>query len=278
MSENSTENETGAEGKLGNDMGQESKLTEGGIPLVMMSAYQYNKQGPKRLPELPSYRFQYTIWHELRSTSLHGDQLKAPRVRKGPGSKEKSFSAMTDEEGQPIHHNKTGKERLKHQHQLENWENTLVANLPYQDLNHTYQKENLMKILKRLIRVTQLNLAHNELTNLASLSFPRCKELNLNHNYISSFTFLPKVPQVVSLTVIFNDIRTLKGLDRLAKTPLQSLNLYGNPVTFTANYRQRVFEILPGLKTLDSVPKLKTDEEFDDESPDGERPRSCAIS
>ena len=33
--------------------------------------------------QLPSHRFQYSVWHDLREACLTGTQLKAPRVREG---------------------------------------------------------------------------------------------------------------------------------------------------------------------------------------------------
>ena len=33
--------------------------------------------------KLPSKKLQFSQWHELRLTELKGNQLKAPRVRKG---------------------------------------------------------------------------------------------------------------------------------------------------------------------------------------------------
>lgn len=62
MSEDSADHEAQAEWKLGNNMSEESKLTEGGVPLVMMSAYQYNKQGPKRLPDVSLYKISFFYW------------------------------------------------------------------------------------------------------------------------------------------------------------------------------------------------------------------------
>ena len=33
--------------------------------------------------QLPSHRFQYSLWHDLRVVTLKGTDLKAPRVREG---------------------------------------------------------------------------------------------------------------------------------------------------------------------------------------------------
>lgn len=46
-------------------------------------------------------------------------------------------------------------------------------NLSYQDLGDPFQKENFLRILRRLIRVEKLQLVDNSLTNLSSVRLPR---------------------------------------------------------------------------------------------------------
>ncbi|XP_070560552.1 acidic leucine-rich nuclear phosphoprotein 32-related protein-like [Ptychodera flava] len=142
-------------------------------------------------------------------------------------------------------------------------------NLSYQDLGHRYQKENLIRILKRLIRVERLDMADNSLTDIQAVTFPRCTHLTLCMNYINSFQKLPKCPQLKELNLACNHIETLDGLNVLRKTYLESLDLRRNPVVVTDNYRYRVFQTLPNLKELDGIPKLQSDdyeEEYDDEN------------
>ena len=46
-------------------------------------------------------------------------------------------------------------------------------NLSYQDLGDPYQQENFLRILHRLIRVEELQLVNNALTDLSSIRLPR---------------------------------------------------------------------------------------------------------
>lgn len=91
-----------------------------------------------RISQLPSHRYRYTVWHELRSTQVKGDQLKAPRVREGPESKEETFYEVTDNGGALIHHDKTGQEKEKYRHQQENWESSLVGIVMLSHFFHLY--------------------------------------------------------------------------------------------------------------------------------------------
>ena len=47
------------------------------------------------------------------------------------------------------------------------------CNLSYQDLQHAYQKENFLRLLKRLFRVSELNLVDDSLRSLSKVAFPR---------------------------------------------------------------------------------------------------------
>ncbi|XP_054649613.1 leucine-rich repeat-containing protein 9 [Dunckerocampus dactyliophorus] len=141
----------------------------------------------------------------------------------------------------------------------ENWENCLELNLSYQDLGDPFQQENFLRILRRLIRVEQLQLVDNSLSNLSSVRLPRCRILNLHRNHLVCLLQLPKLPAVEQLCLSENAISCLGGLDTLRNSPLRSLNLSLNPVTFTEDYRARVFSCLPNLEVLDGVPKLPED-------------------
>ena len=76
--------------------------------------------------QLPSHKFRHTVWHELRSTQVTGDQLRAPRVREGPESKEETFYVAADNAGKLIHHDRTGQERVRYRDNQENWETAVV--------------------------------------------------------------------------------------------------------------------------------------------------------
>ncbi|KAK5929038.1 hypothetical protein CgunFtcFv8_010307 [Champsocephalus gunnari] len=132
-------------------------------------------------------------------------------------------------------------------------------NLSYQGLGDPFQKENFLRILRRLIRVEKLQLVDNSLTNLSSVRLPRCRMLNLQRNHLLCLRQLPKLPAVEHLSLSENAIGSLGGLGALGVSPLRSLNLSRNPVTFTQDYRARVFLCLPKLEILDGIPKLPED-------------------
>ncbi|KAJ4935726.1 hypothetical protein JOQ06_017254 [Pogonophryne albipinna] len=161
---------------------------------------------------LPSSRFRFVSWHRLEQCDVTGDQLTCPRVREGPSDEELL---------------------------QENWENCLELNLSYQDLGDPFQKENFLRILRRLIRVEKLQLVDNSLTNLSSVRLPRCRMLNLQRNHLLCLRQLPKLPAVEHLSLSENAIGSLGGLGALGIGPLRSLNLSRNPVTFTQDYRAR---------------------------------------
>ncbi|TNN01646.1 uncharacterized protein LOC130535243 [Takifugu flavidus] len=206
---------------------------------------------------LPSSRFCFVSWQHLNHCDVTGDQLTCPRVREGP-SEDQLFEGEVAEacldrkrrkdEGQ------SWEERLQ-----ENWENCLELNLSYQDLGDPFQSENFLRILHRLIRAEKLQLVSNSLTDLSSVCLPRCKMLNLQQNHLVGLRQLPKLPVVEHLCLSENAIRSLGGLGALGKASLRSLSLLHNPVSFTPNYRARVFTCLPMLEVLDGIPKLLED-------------------
>ncbi|PWA20384.1 hypothetical protein CCH79_00003670, partial [Gambusia affinis] len=132
-------------------------------------------------------------------------------------------------------------------------------NLSYQNLGDPYQRENFFRILRRLIRVEILQLIDNSLTDLSSVRLPRCKMLNLHRNHLVCLRQLPKLPAVEHLCLSENAISSLRGLGALESSPLRSLNLTRNPVTFSRDYRAHVFFCLPNLEVLDGIPKLPGD-------------------
>ncbi|XP_063350387.1 uncharacterized protein LOC134641770 [Pelmatolapia mariae] len=209
---------------------------------------------------LPSSRFQFALWHGLEQCDVTGDQLTCPRVREGPSEDElhlKERGGICLERGRSRRRKEEGQrweERLQ-----ENWENCLELNLSYQDLGDPFQQENFLRILRRLIRVEKLQLIDNSLTSLSSVRLPRCRVLNLHHNHLVCLRQLPKLPAVEHLCLSENAIGTLGGLGALGNSPLRSLNLTRNPVTFTQDYRARVFSCLPNLEVLDGIPKLPED-------------------
>lgn len=127
----------------------------------------------------------------------------------------------------------------------------------------------------------------------------RCRMLNLQRNRLVCLRQLPKLPAIEHLCLSENAISSLGGLGTLGNSPLHSLNLIHNPVTFTQDYRARwgleesaslqrkrngklretevetrllksnspfllsflcrVFQCLPKLEILDGIPKLPED-------------------
>ncbi|OWF37178.1 uncharacterized protein LOC110440536 [Mizuhopecten yessoensis] len=272
-----------AESAVSGETGSNVALSSAGVPLAIVPAYKHLQQqrkfqGPiSELPELPSHRFQYSVWHDLRSGSLKGTELKAPRVREGPAEKGRAFYLLKDEDNQNIHHSLHGKQRVQHRTTLEDWNAATSASLCYQELHHQYQKDNFYRILGNLKNVEQLYLVDNSITTLASYSFPKCTVLNLNKNFISSFKKLPSIPKITCLTMEDNDVNSFRGLSSLST--LEQLYLRGNPISFVVNYRPKVFKMLPHLQVLDGVSKLEDDDVFVDEEdiPDQE-PSRCVIA
>lgn len=227
------------------------------------------------LPKLPSHKFRYSVWHDLRETCLTGDQLHAPRVRAGPPEKDKQFHQII-EDGLPIHHHLSGKQRQVYTSQFENWEQAKVINLCYQELQHEYQRTNFIRILSRCQSAELINVSHNNIISLGSLTFPSCIHFNANFNYIKFITRLPSLPKVKTITATNNAIESLDGLKKYRGcSHLEELYLSGNPVTFYPNYRQRVFTVLPQLKVLDGIPRLPADTEIVE--PEDSGGSSCTI-
>lgn len=227
--------------------------------------------------QLPSRKFQFSNWHDLRVMQLTGPELKAPRVRRGPAEKERAFHLLVDEDNNKLHHDLQGRQRHQHRDGLENWEKAQLASFPYQDLQHRYQRGNSDRILDRLRHAAFINLHDNALVNLSSVSFPDCEYLNLDNNFLSSLQKLPSLRKCQHLSVADNDIATFSGLSNLRKLPLEELYLIGNPISFTLGYRQKIFATLPALKFLDGVARQEEDMEA---PPEEEQPQSssCVVS
>ncbi|XP_040205243.1 protein tilB homolog [Rana temporaria] len=236
-----------------------SDLSETNTPLPILSSKR------RTLPQscdsgisspLPCDAFKYLTWHKLKEHDVQGTQIRSPRVREGPPDEE---LVIRGEAHLSLESAQTSDKEIWRRRLQENWENCVNINLSYQGLGDPYQQNNLHRILRRLIRVERLWLVDNSLKDLSAIRLPRCKELNLSKNHFTTFKQLPKLPAIQHLSLAENNIEALCGLADLKHSPLESLVLKSNPCEFLDDYRQRVFSILPNLKTLDGIPKLSED-------------------
>jgi Leucine-rich repeat (LRR) protein len=88
--------------------------------------------------------------------------------------------------------------------------------------------------LELLVNLTELNLSHNQLTQVHKLNFDRLEKLDLSHNRITSAK-LKKLPKnVIHLNLAYNEI-TYLPVDFMKLKKLRSLELVGNPLNCTCN-------------------------------------------
>lgn len=88
--------------------------------------------------------------------------------------------------------------------------------------------------LEQLVNLTELNLSHNQLTQVHKLNFKKLETLNLSNNRITSAK-LAKLPKnVVHLNLAHNEI-TYLPLDLMKLKKLRSLELVGNPLNCTCD-------------------------------------------
>ncbi|KAF3848090.1 hypothetical protein F7725_021118, partial [Dissostichus mawsoni] len=175
---------------------------------------------------LPSSRFRFVSWHRLEQCDVTGDQLTCPGSEKGHQmrscSKERGKTSVWREGGEG-----GGRRRKDNDGRIDcKRTGRTELNLSYQDLGDPFQKENFLRILRRLIRVEKLQLVDNSLTNLSSVRLPRM--LNLQRNHLMCLRQLPKLPAVEHLSLSENAIGSLGGLGALGVSPLRSLNLSRN--------------------------------------------------
>lgn len=248
---------------------------EGGvsaIPSIVVSQTRRGSTPYIRPSELPSARFKYDVWHDLKDNEIYAEELKNPRVRKGPRSIDRSSdsdsSSNTDSDEKKQSHRQKKSKKDSH----ENWRDAAHVNLSYQNLGDDYQTKEFMKILKLLKSCEELHIARNELRDLSKISLPVCRALNLTSNHISSFENLPKGAKLEHLNLTENDVMSLDGLERFKR--LKTLHLTRNPISYEFDYRPSVFLKLPHLEVLDDIPKKDSDERFEYPRPE----RSCIVA
>ncbi|TRY93388.1 hypothetical protein DNTS_014803 [Danionella cerebrum] len=205
---------------------------------------------------LPSSRFRFASWHWLEEHDVRGDQLACPRAQRKTRhlfTTETCF-LKSEEAGR-----REGRKKDRNGRKDFRRTGKTELNLSYQNLGDSYQLQNFLRILRRLIRVERLQLVDNTLQDLSSVTLPRCTILNLHRNNLTSFGQLPKVPVIQHLCLSENSISCLGELSLLRGSPLYSLTLKRNPCQFLEDYRSRVFSCLPKLQVLDGIPKLPED-------------------
>lgn len=269
-------------------MADESSRDDGetytSVPVVVLTVHEaheetheqrshFSYEAEDALP-LPSSKYRYSKWHELEDMDVKGDMLRSPRVRRTPrGFKVENIRKVDEQEraelgdsddeefrvALPLKKNKQKKVR-NYKNKMENWENAESVNLSYQDLGHPYQKKEFLRVLRRLLRCENLQLMENSIQDLSSVFLPRCSHLFLQRNFITDLRKLPRAPMLLHLSLQQNNVESLRGLELLRKTTVQSLVLKGNPVELDPNYRQQVFRILPNLQLLDGIPRLDSDD------------------
>lgn len=101
------------------------------------------------------------------------------------------------------------------------------------DLSNT-KLTKLTHQLEVLVNISELNLSHNQLTQVNKLNFAQLETLDLSHNRITSAK-LKKLPKnVVHLNLAHNEI-TYLPVDFMKLKSLRSLDLTGNPLNCTCN-------------------------------------------
>lgn len=110
--------------------------------------------------------------------------------------------------------------------------------MPIQSLDlSNNQLTKLTNQLELLTNLTELNLSHNQLTQVQKLNFVGLEKLDLSYNRITSAK-LRKLPRnVIHLNLSHNEI-TYLPVDFMKLKALRSLELTGNPLNCTCNTLQ----------------------------------------
>uniref|UniRef100_H3AYT1 Uncharacterized protein n=1 Tax=Latimeria chalumnae TaxID=7897 RepID=H3AYT1_LATCH len=187
---------------------------------------------------LPSDRFKYVTWKDIKDHDVKGIQIHCARIREGPTEQELFLKRDKDV---LLVKRKSRERELREERLQEDWENCKknLLSFPLVDQDQRYDLESFSLNLELGPNKTMtLNLPSNHL-DPSEPTFPLCRELNLNRNHLTSFKQLPKLPQILHLSLAENNIQTLSGLADLRKSPLESLTLKRNPCEFQEHYRSR---------------------------------------
>jgi len=106
---------------------------------------------------------------------------------------------------------------------------------------------------------------------------PSLKRIDLSDNKLTNgLDFLTKCTNLTHVNVSGNSFADCKTLEPLKDLPnLKSVDIFGCPMTETADYRQKVFELIPHMGFLDGFDKKDnecstSDSEFDTDDDEGE--------
>ncbi|XP_039274382.2 uncharacterized protein LOC120348330 [Styela clava] len=251
---------------------------EGGtiaVPTLVLSQHREGSDAFIKPSDLPSAKFKYDVWHDIKNNTIDADELKNPRIRKGPypsdrddensSSSSSSSDSESDDEESVKKKRKMDRNWLKfrrnHRDEHENWEEAKIVNLSYQNLGDSFQINNFMRVIGMLRTCVELHLVSDELRDLSRISLPMCKVLNLTSNHLTSLKDLPSTKVLQRLNMTENNIKTNDGLEKLKR--LKTLHLTRNPISYSFDYRPHIFKKLPTLEALDGTPKLEDDDHFD---------------
>lgn len=181
---------------------------------------------PKTYSALPSINYKHIISLVIlllvtSSTSQSpSDKYECPR---GCECNETTFSAKCDDLNSLI------ASYSRKQHKSRN--NFMPIKSLDLSNNHLSKLTNQLELL---VNLTELNLSHNELTQVQKLNFDHLEKLDLSFNRITSAK-LKKIPKnIVHLDLAYNEI-TYLPLDFMKLKSLRSLELAGNPLNCTCN-------------------------------------------
>ena len=101
--------------------------------------------------------------------------------------------------------------------------------------------------------IKNLNLWGNNIDDISLLSeMPSLEVISLSVNHIKDLSVFTKLKNVKELYLKDNQISDFNQIEYLKNCPkLEVLCLLDNPISKQQNYRQKISEILPHLKTLD---------------------------
>ena len=100
-----------------------------------------------------------------------------------------------------------------------------------------------------------LNLWGNNIDDISLISeMPSLEIINLNTNQIKDLKYLKNLKNLKELYLKNNNISDFNQIEHLKNCKkLEILNLSENPISQQQNYRQKILNILPGLKKLDDI-------------------------